>query len=400
MTDTSTGKGWLVPIFALFVATFVIGTAELIVMGLLPALAADIGVDIPTAGLLITGYAVGVAIASPVLVLVTGGMQRKLLLVIVMSVFVLGNALCAIATGYWMLVGARLLVACSQGVFFGIAMGIAMRLAPEGRQTTALSFLVAGNTPSQILGVPIGTATGTDFGWRATFWTVAAASAVAALVIWVLVPRAGDEGAAKSDLRAEIAAATRPVVLLCFGMIILFMTGVFAFFSYLVPLLTTVSGVPTAYVPWVLFGMGFVGFFGNLAGGRLGDWKPMATMVGILATFAVLLVILSQVTAIMWVTVTLLLLLWLTGFGFVAPVQARILKAASDAPNFASTLISSAFNIGIAGGAALGGAVIAAGWGYGTLPLVGAAAQCGAFGLLLTLAFVERRIRPTAAVPA
>lgn len=382
MTTDGTGRAWMVPVFALFVATFAICTAELIVLGLLPALSADLAVDIPTAGLLITGYAIGVAVASPVLALLTGSVSRKLLLILVMTVFVIGNILCALSTSYWMLLGSRLAVACCHGVFFGVAMVIAMRLAPEGRQTSAVSLVIAGVTLANILGVPLGTAIGNALGWRATFWFIAAIGALAAGVVLLLIP--GDRGQpAGSNLRAEIGAATRPVVLFCYVIIALFMTGVFTLFAYLVPLLTTVTGVPLEYVPWVLFGMGFVGFFGNLAGGRLGDWKPTATMLGILATVIVLLLVMAQVVTILWATITVLLLVWLVGFGFVAPVQTRILKAASDAPNFASTLISTAFNVGIAAGAAVGGAAIAAGWGYGTLPLLYA---CGiALALLATL---------------
>jgi DHA1 family inner membrane transport protein len=391
MPSVAPERGGMVPVVALSLSAFAVGTAELIIMGLLPAIATDLSVDIPMAGLLITGYAIGVAVASPVLALLTSSMSRKLLLLGVMCIFVVSNALCAIATTYWELLAFRLVVACCHGLFFGVAVVIAMRLAPEGRHASAISLVVAGNTLSQILGVPIGTAIGNSFGWRTAFWAIAAASIVAAVAVWLLVPRVGNEGAAKSNLRAEVAAATRPGVLLCYGIIVLFMTGVFSFFAYIVPLLTTVSGVPTSYVPWVLVGMGVAGFFGNLAGGRLGDWRPTATMVGILATVTVLLVVLSQATAITWATITLLWLIWLSGFGFVAPVQARIVKAASDAPNFASTLISTAFNIGIAGGAALGGATLAAGWNYSTLPLIGAAMMTLALIGTLMLGALDRR---------
>jgi DHA1 family inner membrane transport protein len=169
------------------------------------------------------------------------------------------------------------------------------------------------------------------------------------------------------------------------------MIGVFSFFAYLVPLLTEVSGVPIAYVPWVQFGMGFCGVFGNLIGGRLGDWKSTPTMIGILAGFAVIVLGLAAVATQMWPTVAVLLAAWLVGFGFPAPAQARILKEASDAPNFAATLVSTAFNIGIAAGAAIGGAAIAIGWGYATLPLIGAGFLALALLITLGLAAFERR---------
>jgi DHA1 family inner membrane transport protein len=191
-------------------------------------------------------------------------------------------------------------------------------------------------------------------------------------------------------------------VLLSDLIIALFMTGVFTLFAYVVPLMTQLSGVPDGFVPWVLFGMGFLGFFGNLAGGRLGDWKPQATMIGILAFIFVMALVMATVAHSAVGVVTTLLATWLVGFGFVAPVQGRILKEAQDAPNFASTLISTAFNVGIASGAALGGAALTAGWGYGILPLIEAAFLVLALGGVLLLGARDRRraVLSAAAAPA
>jgi MFS transporter, DHA1 family, inner membrane transport protein len=391
MAGGAAARSWLVPVSALFLSTFAVGTSELIVAGLLPALAADLSVDIPTTGLLITGYALGVAIASPLLALVTTGLPRRLLLMAIMVVFVVGTGLCAVSTTYWMLLGSRLVVACCHGLFFGVAMVVATRLAPADRQTTAVSLIVAGVTLSAVLGVPLGTAIGNAFGWRAAFWVIAVAGTLSGVALLLLIPRTPDPPRGVDDFAAELRAATRPIVLMCYGIIVLFMIGVFAFFAYLVPLLTTVSGVPIQYVPWVQFGMGFAGVFGNLVGGRLGDWKSTPTMIGILALFIVFTVSVGLVASQTWATVAMLWAAWLVGFGFPAPVQGRILREARDAPNFASTLLSTAFNIGIAGGAAVGGAAIAVGWGYATLPLIGAAFLTLALAGTLALAAYERR---------
>lgn len=272
MTDVvAATRGWLVPVVALFIATFAIGTAELMVAGLLPNIAADLRSDIPTAGLLITGYALGVAVAGPVLALVTASLPRRPLLLAVVAVFALGNFLCALSSAYWMLLGARLLVACCHGLFFGVALVMASRLAPAGRQASAISFVVAGFTLATILGVPLGTAIGDLYGWRVTFAVIGVIGALAVVVLFFLVPPAPEPARGEGDFGNELRAAVRPAVLFCYGIIVLFALGVFTLFSYLVPLLTTVSGVPTQYIPGVLFGMGFFGFFGNLAGGRLGD---------------------------------------------------------------------------------------------------------------------------------
>jgi MFS transporter, DHA1 family, inner membrane transport protein len=385
--------------FALFATIMCVGTAELIVVALLPNLAADLAVDIPTAGLLITGYAIGVAVASPVLTLLTGSVPRRNLLLAMLGAFVVGNALCAVATVYWALLAARIVVACCHGVLFGIAMVIAIRIAPAGRQTTAISMLVSGFTIATILGVPVGTAIGNALGWRAAFWAIAGIGTVAAVVVALLVPPESGETQKRSNLAAELRASVRPFVLIAFTAMTLYMVGVFVLYAYLIPLVTTVSGIPVAYVPLLLFGMGFVGFFGNLASGRLADWKPYATMLGIISSIIVLLLIFGQVVSNSWGTAIVLWLIWLIGFGYAAPARTRVLKAVADAPNFTSTLTSTAFNIGIAAGAAIGGAAIAAGWGYGALPYISACFCTLALVMTLVQWSYERRV-PSVTAPA
>lgn len=395
-----TERGWLVPVVALFVAAFAVCTSELVPAGLLPVLAAEFAVDIPTAGLLITGYALGVAILSPILALMTGNVSRKRLLLAVMVTFMVGTALCAVSTSYWMLLGSRLVVASSHGLFFGLGMVMAMRLAPEGRQTTAVSLIVAGVTLANIAGVPIGTAIGNLYGWRATFWIIAVAGAAAFVAVWFLVDAARIEQAKRSNFATELRAAVRPIVLICFTVIALFMVGVFALYAYIVPLLTTISGVPLELVPWVLFGMGATGFFGNLLGGRLGDWNPTITMAGILVYLVVMDFVLVAVAGNAWGISIALWATWCIGFGFPAPVRARIFKETRDAPTFAATLTSTAFNLGIAAGAALGGLAITAGWSYGQLPFIGAACFSLALAGTLLLVALDRRAARRVAVTA
>ncbi len=185
------------------------------------------------------------------------------------------------------------------------------------------------------------------------------------------------------------------MVLACFGIIVLFMVGVLAIFAYVVPILTTVGGVPVAMVPWVLLAMGVAGFFGNIIGGRLGDWNPTATQIGILTVVISLWLVTLTTGSHGWMVVGAFVLSWLVGFGFPAPIQSRILKAASDAPNFASTLISTAFNVGIAGGAALGAQVLAAGWSYAQLPWLSVAFMGAALVGSVVLAVFEPRMAAT-----
>jgi len=361
------------PLFALFAAAFAIGTTELVVAGLLPALAADLSVDIPTAGLLISGYALGVAVGGPILILLTGRLPRRVLLLAMMAVFVAGNALCALANSYWLLMGARLVISASHGVFFGVALVVATRLVSRARQASAVSFVVAGITFANVVGAPLGTAIGNAFGWRMAFWAVAGIGVVATIALAVLIPAAPrDRGHPSTTMAAEIRAVFRQPVLTSYVMIALGMIAYFMPFTFIVPILTKVTGLAIGLVPILLLVSGVGGILGNFIGGRLGDWKPMPAMVAILALeVALYLAALPAVTNAILMGVVFFL--WsLVGFSFSAPVQSRILAAAHDAPNLVSTLISTAYNIGIAAGAWLGGVALNAGWHYGQLPGISA----------------------------
>jgi DHA1 family inner membrane transport protein len=393
MASEASARGWIVPVIALLLAVFAVVSGELILTGLLPPVAADFGVDIPTAGLLITAYAAAVAVASPLLAVATSGVSRRLLLIATMVFFIVGDVLCALADSYWMLLIARVLVASVHGLFFGIAMVLAARLAPPGRQATAMSLVLAGVNAATILGIPLGTAVGNNYGWRATFWILAGIAVVAAIVLVWLIPRDKNEGVvARPNFAAEFRAATRPAILICYLNITFALLGVFSLVSYISPILTEGHGIPLEFVPWVLFAMGVCGFFGNLLAGRLGDWNGVATMIGSLALNVVILTTLGLLSGIGWPAVILLCAFQFLGFCFPAPVQTRILKEAAAAPNLASTLISSSFNVGIALGAATGGMAIASGLSYGHLPLVTALGMgCALIGTFGLLAYDRRR---------
>jgi DHA1 family inner membrane transport protein len=328
---------------------------------------------------------VGVAVAGPILELLTTAVPRKTLLLLIMAVFLVGNALSAVSTGYAMLLGSRILVSACHGLFFGVAMVIATGLAPPGRQATAVSLVMAGVNAATIIGVPLGVAIGNGYGWRAPFWVLLGVGAVAALVIAVLIPPIRQERAA-SDLKSELAAAVRPVALLCYFNIIMLMIGFFCVVAYIAPFLTDAVGISIENVPWVLFAISIAGFGGNLLGGRLGDLNPPATMIGAIAVVGVLFFALSQFAANTPVALTVMFFAWSCGFAFAAPMQTRLLRETADAPNFASTLMSTAFQVGIASAAAIGGAAISAGWAYSQLPLLSSVAFAG--GLIGTLALV------------
>jgi DHA1 family inner membrane transport protein len=398
MTVRAASRLWIVPILGLLAITFTICTAELVIAGLLPTLAADLRVDIPTAGLLITGYAIGVAIAGPILALATSNVPRKTLLLAILATFILGNILCALSLNYWMLLTARILMSACHGLYFGVAVVLASRLAPPGRQASAVSLVTAGVTIAIIVGVPIGTAIGNAFGWRMTFWITAGAGALASLIVaWLIPAAAGTEHGPAPDRRSELRAAIRPVVLLSYVNFGVPLVAFFALLSYAVPFMTEESGIPLEMVPLLLLAMGVASFLGTLLGGRLGDWNPAATLIGITATNTVLFVLLTQFAANIWASVTLFCLIWFVGFMMPAPLQSRVLRETSDAPNLAATLMNTASQIGIAGGAAFGAFLISSGFDYSQIPLLSAVFYAlGLVGVLILIAY-DRRRRPVAA---
>ena len=391
-TPAPESRAWLVPVAALFVATVAVITTQSIVPGLLPQLARDLGGDIPTAGLLITAFGLTSAVAGPVLALMTGGVSRKRLMLAAIVVFILGNVLSAVSTGYAMLIASRVVVACSHGLIFGLATVLATQLAPEGRKTSAVSLVIAGSTVAGIAGIPLGIVVGDAFGWRTTFWALAVAGGLVGSAVWLLVPSAGKRSPQK--LAAQFLAAVQPSAVIGYGVFCFYMFSNMTIFSYIVPLLTETSGVPTTMVPWVISGMGALGLIGNLGGGRLADRWPMATMIGIVSIVAVITVIAVFLVGNAWGLVIAIWARWMVGFGFPAPLRARVMKDAAGAETLASTLTTTASNVGTGLAAAVGAALIAGGWGYASLLPISIAAT----GLtLLGLLILKARERKTAA---
>jgi MFS transporter, DHA1 family, inner membrane transport protein len=401
MVATATGFGeGLVPIalLALMLSTFTICTAEWGIAGLLPSLSSDLLISIPTAGLLVTFYALGVAVGGPILSVLTTRFSHKRVLIVFMSVFVAGNVLCALAPNYEMLVAARVLVACGHGLFFGIATIVATSLMP-GRQGFALSMLFTGVMIAQLLGVPAGTAIGNAFGWRATFWAVAAASALATIALAVVLPPSERREHASGNIGADFRALNHQQVYLTYLAVALFVTGGLTISTYLVPLMTNVTHIPLVQTPWYLLILGLGGFIGNFIGGRLADWKLMPTLIAIFFGGALLhltLVVSSKSALTLGIN---LLILGAVGFSFGGHVTKRILSAAGDSPNLASTLTNTAFNIGIASGAVVGGMVLDAGFAYDQLPLFAVLLDLAGACIIVISMLLDRRETTPAAAP-
>lgn len=375
------------PLAALALAAFGIGTTEFVIMGLLPDVARDLGTTIPAAGLLVSGYALGVAFGGPSLAVALARLPARRALLALMALFVIGNIGCALAPGYSWLMVARIVTAFCHAAFFGIGAVIAAALAPPDRRARAVATMISGLTIAIVLGVPLGTMIGQASGWRTTFLAVATIGlvALAALARWV--PEIDGE---RRDLRVEMRVLARPAVLVTLAISVVASTGMFAFFTYITPILTDIAHVPAARVSWVLLACGIGLTMGNAIGARLADWRALPSLIGILTATGLLLVGM-QWTLVTPLSATVSVTAWgIVAFAVCAVLQAEILARSSDAPNLASTLNISAFNLGNAIGAGLGAAAISGDMGLSGIPSLAAGFALLAVGLAIAALRMRR----------
>jgi MFS transporter, DHA1 family, inner membrane transport protein len=381
-------------LIALAVGAFGIGVTEFAPMGMLPVIAGDLHVSIPAAGLLISAYAMGVLIGAPLLTLTTGRIDRRTLLIALMGIFTLGNALSAVADGYWMLMAARVVTSFNHGAFFGVGSVVAASLVPPDKRAGAVAAMFTGLTVATIGGVPAATWVSEAIGWRTAFAGIAGVGAIAMLSLRLaLPPLPAAEG---GDMRAELRVLTRGPVVMALALTTIGFGGVFTVFTYIVPILRDVTHGSTGYVTAMLMLFGVGATIGNGLGGRLADRSVERTLMTMLTIMA--LTLLAFTVLMQWpVTAAIAILVWgIASFAIVPPLQMRVMDAASDAPNLASAMNIGAFNLGNAIGAALGGGVIGAGLGLPTVSLAGAA--MAAVALVMLLAF--RRQPRAEACPA
>lgn len=371
-----------IAIYALTLGAFAIGMTEFIIMGLLPEVAANLNVSIPKAGLLITGYALGVALGAPFITVATHRMPRKGLLIMLMVIFIVGNALAALAPTYNVLMFARIVAALTHGSFFGVGSVVAAELVPREKRAGAIAMMFTGLTLANILGVPIGTFIGQEYGWRSTFWAITIIGIVALIGVIRLVPRIH---AAPSKLSREIGVLRRPTVLVALLMTVFGFAGVFTAFTYIKPILVDISGFTAESVSYilVLFGIGVT--LGNIYGGKLADRKLLPSLIGILVLLAAVLALLGVVVEWKIATLIAVFLLGVAAFGTVPGLQLHMLNTAKEAPNLASTLNIAAFNLGNALGAYLGGVVIDYDIGGGLRAVPFTASLVTIMGIMFTL---------------
>lgn len=376
-------------LLALAIGAFGIGTTEFVIMGLLPEVAGTYGVSIPTAGFLVTGYALGVVLGAPLMTVLGTRIPRKRMLMLLMGFFIVGNVLSALAPAFGVMLAGRVVASLAHGAFFGIGAVVAAELVAPEKKAGAIAMMFTGLTVANVVGV-LGTLVGQTLGWRVTFLIVAALGVMGLLGIARLVPELPrPEGGVR--IRRELAAFRNVQVLLAMAMTVLGFGGVFAAITYITPMMTDVAGFADSSVTWllVLFGLGMVA--GNLIGGRYADRALMPMLYVALGALAITLAVFTLTAHTKAGAAVTVVLIGALGFATVPPLQKRVLDQAAGAPTLASAVNIGAFNLGNALAAWLGGLVIAAGLGWTAPNWVGAALAASALVLALLSGALERR---------
>ncbi|WP_042208222.1 MFS transporter [Paenibacillus durus] len=347
-----------IALFSLALSAFAIGTTEFVLVGLLQTVASDLHISITRAGTLISGYAVAIAVGTPLIAILSGKVPKRRFLIILMAVFTLGNLLSAFSYSYHLLMLSRVLTAVAHGVFFAVAATVAMDLVPENKKGTAVSIMFTGLTVATIAGVPLGTYIGQHYGWRATFGVVAALALIALVCNFLAIDKIKDQSSTL-HLRDIVKIISNSRILLALLMTALGFGGTFSLFTYLTPILEDISGFSASSVTLLLLVYGIAVAAGNLAGGKIANTHPVKNLrlVFLFQSVALLLQILLLPNKML--TIAGLIIMGFFAFMMSPGVQAYILalseKLAPSAKDLASALNISAFNIGIAAGSTLGG---------------------------------------------
>ena len=390
-------------LFALTLAAFAIGTTEFVIVGLIPTIAGDLGVGLPSAGLLVSLYALGVAVGAPILSAMTGRVPRKPLLVGLMALFTVGNVVAWMAPGYGTLIIARLLTGLAHGVFFSVGSIVATNLVPREKAARAIATMFSGMTVAFVTGIPLGTFIGQHFGWRMTFLAVAAFGVVALIGALALVPN-NIPNTEPAPLRRQMRVLLEPRLLLVYAMTAVGYGGSLIAFTFLAPILENIAGFKPDMVGFVLLAYGVSVAIGNVWGGRLADHRgPVSALKIIFGLLAIVLLVLTF-TAPSKPLVVLTVLAWgAVAFGNVPALQVYVVRQAEqvapEATDVAAGFNISAFNLGVAGGSWAGAQVVSH-LGLAHTPWIAALVTLGAFGLTVFAGHLDRRIATTQLVEA
>lgn len=386
-------KGGTLSLLALAISAFGIGTTEFVPVGLLSTIADDLNISITLAGLLISGYAMGVAFGAPILTALTNKMSRKTLLMALMVIFIIGNSIAAVSTSFGLLLAARIITAFSHGVFFSIGSTIAADLVPENKRASAIAFMFTGLTVATVTGVPLGTFIGQMFGWRATFGGVALLGVVGIIASAILIPK-NIKDAPPSKFSDQMKILRNGPLLLAFAITALGYGGTFVAFTYLTPILQEITGFSPKVVSVILLVYGIAVAIGNSIGGKAADKNPLKALLWMFIVQAIILVVLTFTAPFKIVGVVTIFLLGMFAFMNVPGLQVMVVKLAERyvpaAVNVASALNIAAFNLGIAIGAFVGGIVVDT-IGLIHTPWIGGAMVLGAVLLTMWSMAIEKK---------
>ena len=394
-TDTRTTAGttrnvsFTLSLFALAMGGFAIGTTEFMAMGLLPQIADGVGASIPSAGYLISAYALGVVVGAPVLAFFGARLPRRGLLIALMAAYAGANALSAVAGSFGLLFAARFLCGVPHGAYFGVASLVAASLAPRGREGRAVAMVMIGLSIANVIGVPAATWMGQHLGWRSAFWAATSLAVLTAALITSLIPAC--PGNADATGRRELRLFAEPQAWLTLIAGAIGFGGMFALYSYIAKVVTQVGGLPDGAVPLFLlaFGLGMVA--GTYVAGPLADWSVFRSLLGSSLAMALLLLLFAALAPTGWLALIPAFLVAVSSSVLVVNLQLRLMSVAGEAQTLGAAMNHSSLNIGNALGAWLGGLVIAAGGGYRAPALVGVVLALAGLAVLLLSATVHRR---------
>ncbi len=386
-------------LLALAISAYAIGTTEFVVVGLLTTVASDLDVSLPLAGMVVSVYALGVTFGAPVLTALTGRLRRKPLLLGLMGIFVAGNLLAGVSPNYETLLMARVLSAFAHGVFFSVGSTIAADLVPEDKRASAIAMMFSGLTIAIVTGVPLGTWIGQTYGWRATFLAVSALGVVGGLGVAALVPARLSQPPA-AGFGAQVGVLANPRLLLAFAITALGYGGTFVAFTFLAPILETITGFSNSTVSLVLVLYGAAIAVGNVVGGRLANRRPVRALAWLFALQAVVLIVFTFTADAKIPALITLAGMGALAFANVPGLQLYVVQLAQrhapGAVDVASALNIAAFNLGIAAGAFFGGQVVSSPLGLGATPWVGGLFVLGGLALTLASGALDRRERVAA----
>ncbi|MAM59581.1 MAG: MFS transporter [Salinicola sp.] len=383
-----------ITLFALMLGVFCLGTAEIVISGLLPVVAADLSISVPDAGLLVTGYALGVTIVGPFVTLLTTKVPRKTLILGLMAPFILGNIGAVLASDYQMLMAARIFTALSHGTFVAVAFSLAVTLSPPNKQGSAMAKIALGFNLANALGAPLGTFIGQNLGWRATFVAIIVIAAISVALIAIFMPSnlPRSEQAMPRAMRREISVLRHPNVVSAVLITVLAQGAVFTASTYVVPLLMDVSLFSPSAVSALLVVFGIGAVIGNFVGGRLADGHVMRGITIVLSSLVMVLVVFWMTSIVPLLSAITLFFFGAVGFSIIPSLQTRIQSVAVAAPTLALSVNVSAFNLGNGLGAWLGGAVIDLGFGVRSVPVAAAALAAVSLAATVLVWGLNRRV--------